>query len=150
MKKTEGVKAKEDKYKFSEEVAKDQMQEFMDYYDIDKDDIVVDQGPEALDTIYNRLVRAIRTGNLEITFSGEGISVIQHLKFPPGDVSKIEYGELTGKNKLAMDKINDGKGVERIHALMASLSGLPGEAMAKLKGSDLSIMERLATLFMVV
>lgn len=134
--------------KISLEVAKDQMQEFLDYYDIDQDDIVVEQGPEAIETILNRLVRAIQKGHLEI--QDNGTKVIQNLKFPMGDVTQITYGVLTQKNKYAMEGISDKKPIARMNALMGSLAGVPGNAFMNLKGVDLSVMERLATLFMVV
>ena len=124
------------------------MQEFLDYYDIDQEDIVIEQGAVAIETILNRLIRAVRKGHLEI--QDGGAKVVQHLKFPMGDVTQIIYGELSQKNKFAMDGIPEKKPIARMNALMGSLAGVPGNALMSLKGVDLSVMERLATLFMVV
>lgn len=136
------------KVKISKEAAADQMKIFLDYYDIDQKDIVIEQGPEAIETILNRLIRAISTGNIEI--QDNGAKVIQHLKFPIGEISTITYGELSAINKLAMDSVSNNKQNAKVLALMGSLAGVPGSALMNLKGVDLSIMERLFTLFMVV
>lgn len=149
-KETKGQDTTGNKIIISEEVARDQIQQLLDYYDIDQNDIVVDQGPEAVETVLNRLIRAIRKGYLEVSISGDTIKVIQHLQKPMGDVSTIEYSELMAKHKLAMDGIGDNKGNARMHALMASLASVPAESFRGLKGVDLSVMERLAVLFMVV
>ena len=68
----------------SEEVAKDQLDLLLNYYDIDKNDIEIEQGPEALQTLMNGLVRAIQKGRLEISLDGEAkLLVTQRLVFPP-------------------------------------------------------------------
>ena len=136
--------------KVSLEVAKDQMQEFLDYYDIDQDDIVVEQGPEAVKTIMNRLIRAIRSGNLEIRINDGSLSVIQRLRNPPGDILEITYKEIGGEAKRAMDAVPETKPALRMQTFMGYLSGLNADAIKKLKGADYSIVERLAILFMVV
>jgi hypothetical protein len=132
-------------YKLSEEAARDQMQTLMDSYDIDQNDLVVDQGPEAVETILNRLVRAIRSGTIEILDGG----VVKHnLHVPMGETDSITYGRLNGLAMKARDKAKGG--FEKDCALMGSLGNVPANAMAKLDPVDISIFQRLGTLFMVV
>lgn len=136
------------KITISKQSAADQMKIFLDFYDIDQNDIVIEQGPEAIETILNRLIRAISTGNIEI--QDNGAKVVQHLKKPIGELSTITYGELSATNKMAMDGLAANKNNAKVLALMGSLAGVPGSALMNIKGVDLSIMERLFTLFMVV
>lgn len=136
--------------KISIESAKKQMDLFLDYYDMDQNDIAVDQGPEAIETILNRLIRAISVGLLEVQLSEGNLKVTQYLKFPMGEITKIDYSEFGQKAKYAADGISNNKPTQKMHALMASLAGVSSDAFIKLKAVDSSIMERLATLFMVV
>lgn len=131
--------------KVSEESARKEMQRLMDSYDIDANDIVVQQGPEAIETIVNRLVRAIRSGIVEVLENG---SVKHNLVVPQGDVLSITYKRLNGFAMKARDKAKDG--IEKDCALMGSLGNVPANAMAKLDPIDISIFQRLAVLFMVV
>ena len=128
--------------------AQAEMDIFMDFYEITPEDIVLDQGEEAVQTVYNRLVSSIQKGHLEITTDDKGIKIVQNLKHPPGDSTTIEYGIVSGKNKLAMD--NKKKDYAKMLAFMGSIAGLPSETLKKLKGVDFGTMERLAQLFMVV
>lgn len=132
-------------YKLSEEAATEQMQNLMDSYDIDKNDLVIDQGPEAIETILNRLIRAVRMGLIEVLDDG---SVKHNLHKPMGDTESITYKRLNG---LAMKARDKAKGhFEKDCAFMGSLGNVPTNAMAKLDAVDISIVQRLAALFMVV
>ena len=132
-------------YKLSEESAREQMQALMDSYDIDQKDLVIDQGPEAIETILNRLVRAIRTGQIEVQSDG---SVVHTLAVAKGETTTLTYGRLNGIAMKARDKAKGG--FEKDCALMGSLCNLPASAMASLDPLDISIFQRLGTLFMVV
>lgn len=137
-------------YKLSQEAATDQLDLLLDYYDIDKDDIEIEEGPEAMQTLLNGLVRAIRKGRLEIKEEGRDLIVHQHLKFPPGEITILEYGVVGQKARMAMDKIKDSRAQERMCAFMSSLAGLPPSALVKLNGVDMGTMTRLATVFSMV
>ena len=146
-----GVAAKTAVIVISEEAAKDQLGVLLDYYDIDKNDIEIEQGPEALQTLMNGLVRAIRKGRLEISVGGENkLIVVQHLKFPPGDVTEIPYGIVGQKAKMAMDRVKASKEQERKCAFMSSLAGLAPGGVDKFVAVDMGTMDRLATLFSMV
>ena len=135
----------------SGESAKEQLETLMDYYDIDKDDIEIEEGPEAVQTLMNGLVRAIRKGRLEIKVDGDGkLLVAQHLKHPPGDIDIINYNVVGQKARLAMDRVKSTKEQERMCAFMGSLSGFGSQGVSGLVAADMGTMNRLATLFSMV
>ena len=134
-----------EKYKMSEETARGQMQDFMDSYDIDQNDLVVDQGPEAVETILNRLIRAIRTGQLEILSDGRARL---NLKVPFGDGKALTFERLDGTAKRAHAGIKNT--FDAHMAQMGSLCNLPPSKLSTFDPVDLSVVERLSTLFTVV
>ena len=85
------METKEKEYKLSEDSAREQIQKLMDSYDIDENDLVVDQGPEAIKTILNRLVRAVRTGQIEVKDDG---SVVHVLAVAKGETTTLTYRRL--------------------------------------------------------
>jgi hypothetical protein len=135
----------ENKQVLAAETARLQMDGLMKSYDIDQSDIVIDQGEAAVETVINRLVRAIQNGDIEVL---DGGSVRQNLRKPKGDVKQIVYKRLNGNAIKARDKAPDGLLADC--AMMGSLGSIPEHAMASLDAVDLSIMQRLARLFTVV
>ena len=137
--------------KVSEESAEKQMQDLLDYYEIEAHHITTEHGQDAIQTINNRLVAAIQKGRLEIGSDDEGrIQITQHLKHPPGDSPTIIYGEVTAKAKLATDGLGETKNAGRVHAFMGSLSGLGPGAIGKLRGVDMGVMEKLFLVFSII
>ncbi len=135
----------------SDESAKEQLEILMDYYDIDKNDIEIEEGPEAVQTLMNGLIRAIRKGRLEIKVDSDAkLLVIQHLQHAPGDIDVVEYSVVGQKARLAMDRVKSTKEQERMCAFMGSLSGLGVQGVSGLVGADMGTMNRLATLFSMV
>jgi hypothetical protein len=133
------------KNKLSEESAREQMQNLLDSYDINKDDLEIENGPEWIASVINRIVRAIRAGHVEILDNGE---VTHNLVTPKGDISSITYRRMNG---IAMKERGKAKGTfEKDCALMGSLGNIPPNAMAKLDMVDISIFQRLGQLFMVI
>ena len=145
------TKSIEKKQLISEESAKEQLDILMDYYDIDKDDLENEEGPEAVQTLMNGLVRAIKNGRLEIKVDSElKLVVTQHLKHAPGDIDTVDYNIVGQKARLAMDRVKSTKEQERMCAFMGSLSGLGVQGVSSLVGKDMGTMNRLATLFSMV
>ena len=135
----------------SEESAKEQLETLMDFYDIDKDDIEIEEGPEAVQTLMNGLIRAIRKGRLEIKVDSDSLLLVtQHLQHAPGDIKTVEYSVVGQKARLAMDRVKSTKEQERMCAFMGSLSGLGVQGVSSLVGADMGTMNRLATLFSMV
>lgn len=134
------------KYKLSEEVAREQMQIFMDSYDIDPTDLAIENGPEWVATVVNRLVRAVRAGKLELLADG---TAKQNYTTSSGAESSISYKRMNG---IAMKERGKAKGnFEGDIALMCSLGNIASPSiMLGLDIVDISIWQRLSQLFMVV
>ena len=129
--------------RLSEGAAREQMQKLLDSYDIDANDLEVENGPEWVASVVNRLVRAIRAGHVEILDNGE---VRHNLVEPKGETKVITYRRLNG---LAMKAADKAKGTFDGHvALMGSLGNMPDSGMTDLDPVDISIFQRLSQLFM--
>ncbi|MEE9499602.1 MAG: hypothetical protein V3V24_09715 [Nitrospinaceae bacterium] len=133
----------------SEEVAKEQFASFLEYFDIDFNDIEIEDGVEAAKTMKNTLVRAIERGALEIS-TGEELVIRQVLSRPIGEITVITYTDKVAKARLAMDHESPKKTQARIYAFMAALSDMPTSQLMKLKGADLSVFDRLTAIFSMV
>lgn len=132
--------------KISEDSARAQMQKLLDSYDIDKSDLEIENGPEWIATVINRLVRAIRAGNVVILDNGE---VTHNLVNPEGDISSVTYRRINGIAMKERDKCKGGI-FEKDCAFMGSLSNTFPNSMSKFDPVDISIFQRLSQLFMVV
>jgi hypothetical protein len=128
--------------KISEESAQAQILSLLEFYQIDVETMGPDQ-KKAVDTSLAKVTAFVRQGMVDI----QAPKVIQHLRTPPGAVSAIEYGEVTGKNMVAMDGRSTDDIYGRIYALLGSVSGLGEDAFRALKGIDLSVAENLGMLF---
>jgi hypothetical protein len=139
------VKIEETEYKLSKEAATDVFQGILDFYDIDFEDIVNDQGAEAAKTLRNKFIRAIRKGRIETNLhedSQKGFQIIQHTM----DDKEFAYNEYNAKAAEESDK---GRGVSAAqYRLLGSLSG-KGEAVKKMRGPDLKLAEYIAVLFLL-
>lgn len=128
--------------KISEESAQAQVLSLLEFYQIDLETMGPDQR-RGIETSLSKLTGFVMQGLVVIAAP----KVMQNLRTPPGALAQIEYGEVTGKNMVAMD----GRPVEdiygRIYALLGSVSGLGEDAFRALKGIDLSVAENLGTVF---
>jgi hypothetical protein len=136
----------ETKSKLSESAAREQMQNLLDSYDIDQNDLEIENGPEWIASVINRLVRAIRAGHVEILDRGE---VRHNLVVPRGEVTTITYNRVNGYAMKSRDKAKGGA-FEKDCALMAALGNVSETFLASLDAVDISIFQRTAQLFMVV
>ncbi len=137
-------------YKISEEVAQDQLDMFLDYYEFELESLPSDQRM-VVEYSLKRLNTAIRKGFLEIKIEDDTIKVTQILKKPPApDMTQIVYAELSGKHKIAMrDKKNEDQ-YGRMYSLVGSMTGFGETFFYSLKGIDISIAECLGGLFLLV
>ena len=134
----------------SEENAREQVQVFLDYYEISLEDIKNTEAKNGLDSTLDKLTKQIMLGKLEVREDGGEIKVTQHLKKPLGESKEIEYHELSGKHKVAMKDKGEKDFYGRIYAMMGSVSGLGETAIVSLKGTDLSVVECLGALYLNV
>lgn len=136
----------EKKFKLGEEAATKVFQEILDYYDIDYEDIVNDQGKDAAKTLRNKLIRAIRAGRLETNHSEipeEGFQIIQHARHG----HTFTYNEYNAKAAEESDK---GRGVSSAqYNLLGALSGKGAASIKKMRGPDLKLGEYIAVIFLL-
>lgn len=136
-------------YKVSEEVAGEQFGSLLEYYDIDFNDIEIEDGAEAAKTMKNTLIRAIRRGALEVATENE-LVVTQHLTHPIGEKSVLVFTDKVAKARIAMDQESPKRDNARMRAFMAALADFPAAQLMNLKGSDLAVFNRLAVIFGMV
>lgn len=129
--------------KISEEAAERSIQEFLDYYDLD---LAVDvERKDIADRILAKLTRAVQKGRLEINPDG---TMVQHLAYPPGQVTEVTYHEITGKAKLAAEKIaGEGNNTRRLYAFLGVISKIGINGISALKGPDMALAECIGSVF---
>lgn len=135
--------------KISEESARSQLNVFMDYYGLSVADIEIEDGVEAVNTLINGLVRAIREGNLDITDDEKGFRVRQVLVKPLEGLTELVYQDKIANAKIAMDSA--GKKVQlRVYTFLAALTGADVGQITQLKGRDVTTLNRISVLFSMV
>ena len=131
--------------KLSKESAEAVFNEFLDFYDIDFEDIVNDQGKEGAKTLQNKMIRAIQKGKVEIKMveenGGERLHVVQNLI--GGDC--VAYKEYNAAASMEADKGRGGATAN--YYLLASLCGHGVDRIKKLRGPDLKIAEYIGILY---
>jgi plasmid stabilization system protein ParE len=110
----------EEKYILSKDSAKNELKKMLDYYEIDIDEIEDKDMKKAIQSGYDRLIKAVRLGRLKIDLSS-GIKVIQTTR--TGTV--IDYREIDGVAKMEMagkaaDDHYGKKNQDDYHALLAT------------------------------
>ena len=136
-------------YILSNEVAQEQLDLMLDFYDIDPEENSIDEAQEkGVKTAFVKLRKAIRLGVIEIKETDGKLQVKQN--FYKDKEKSIEYKTLTGQAKIGMGKKGDKDFHGRMYALLGYLSGLGERAILNLEGKDLSVAECLGMLFLVV
>lgn len=134
----------------SKESARAQLDTFLDYYGLSVEDIEIEDGVEAVNTLMNGLVRAIQAGNLEITEDkDQGFRVRQVLVRPLDERTELVYQDKIAAAKIAMDSA--GKKVQlRIYSFLSALTGADVGELTRLKGEDVTTLNRISVLFSMV
>ena len=132
----------------SEQVAKDQINVFMEYYELE-DDMIIDQARVGYEAAVKRIIKNIQRGRLEIK-NDDGCKLIQTLRNPSGAIQTITYGVLKGSAKVAMKSKLETDANGKVYALLGSISGLGEMAIQSLEGPDLSLAECIGCLFLQV
>ena len=135
---------KKREYKISEESAQFSLDELLDYYEIDFNDLPAAQ-QDQMGAVERKLIKWIREGRLEIK-TEDGIQCIQTLR----NAEQITYREIDGAAKTAMGTKTAEDQHGRVYAVMGALCGQGETLITKLKGPDLSLAECLGGLFLLV
>ena len=141
--------SEKDEPKISDESAKEIFQRILDYYDIDFQDIVSDQGKNGAETLRNKFIRAIMKGKIETNMSDDpdkGFQIIQN----SSTGITIAYNEY---NAVAAEQGDRGKGQSSAqYELLGSLCGKGSDyikSKKNLRGPDLKLAEYIAVLFLL-
>lgn len=141
--------------RISQENAEKEMEKYLAYFDLNIDELKSEQSNsdrrDALQSSYDRLIKAVRKGRLEVkTDGGEDGDEIQLIQTVGkiGKETKLIYKELSGAAKVAMKDAETNDDYGRVYALAGSLNGLGMAGMKKLKGRDLSTAESIGAIVM--
>lgn len=128
--------------KLTEEIAEQQLQVFLDYYELEAEDLTEKQ-INVYETVAKRIKKSIRKGRLTIEGDLDNLKMTYKTK----NGHELSFKELTGKAKLAMKSdSHDGQTQE----LIGYLTGEGASVISDLSGADLSVMESLGLLFLLV
>ena len=145
----------EHKNKVSCESAQDSLEEFFDYYEVDKED-EDDDNRAQLAKAEKRMLRAVMKGRLEFKLETnkkdvEEMIVYQHLKKPfLNGTETFRYGEMGGKAKSAGKRAGDNDMAGKMQSLLGYLSGTSSGIIAEMKGADYSLAESLSIVFLLL
>lgn len=132
----------------SKESAEKEFEKFIDFYDVDLE-VLDDDQREMFKSAQKKTIGAIMKGRVEFITDGDGRVVIhQHLRKEGSSV--VKYGVLIGTAKNSIKSGKNKSDYGRLYALMGSLSGIAEYQISKFEGSDLTTMEALATLFLML
>lgn len=142
-------------FKLSEEVAQEQLNLLLEFYAIEVADVQDLQAYYAEDDAVqkairgscDRLKRFIRMGLLEIT-DENGLTVIQRLRCPVGEMSAVSYRIIDGMAKQEMRHARENDFYGKIYYLMGALSKTPANVIAKFRAVDSSVVECLGAVFL--
>lgn len=139
-------KTDEEKFKLSEESATAEFNKILDCYDIDPEKDFTSDMKDAYEQLKMKIVKAIRTGRLNVKNDSDGMKLVQTLK---NGTTTITYNEISATAKMAMASASKDDSFGKIYEVMGSLSNLGSSAITQLKGSDLILCESLGTLFLL-
>lgn len=134
----------------SEEVAEDQFNKFLEYYDIDLEDCEErDDVRAGLEIAFKGIKRAIRSGYVEMIETDEGeILVRQVLQHPVGQVTELIYSPSTAMAKAELDTRKIEGQDNRITYLMGKLCKRL-KIVQMLKAGDEKRMKRIGGVFLM-
>jgi hypothetical protein len=149
-KKMSDEKATPKKKTISEDAAQAQLDEWLNFYGLDFEDIVAYEGKAAAKTLMNTLKRAIQRAELEINLD-DSVTITQHLtKSKLDGTDTVSYvSKKIGRARVAMESGGDNQ-QSRMNAFMGAMSGIESKEFMKLDGSDLTIADRIFVVFSMV
>jgi predicted PilT family ATPase len=141
--------------KIGPDAAQAQLDMFLEYYEIDLEDIENEKAQQAMQTSINKLKKAIRKCRAEIKLEGDSLVVVQQLKKAIDRsngprLESVTYKELSGQAKIRLKDREENDNYGQVYALMGGLCGEPDSTMLMFKGVDLATMEAIASIFLAV
>lgn len=145
-------------YKLSAENAKEQLDLFFDWYNLDLEEAAKEQGKEVdsdeakaeLYKPFYPVIRAIRQGAIEFKVEsskeGETLVAIQRLFRPIGPITELKYGEVTAR---ACSLVKTGNSASEKYQFLGILCGEGKPVIDKVRGPDVQVLDMLGSLFLL-
>lgn len=134
-----------EKNKISIESAREQINLFLNEYDVDFNDMPEKQAA-VMESATKSLVKAITRNRLEIIEETDGLKFVQHLK----NGTVLKYKQPDAPSKRLLSKVSSDDNYGKIYVLMGYLSGEGANVIESIKGPDLSLIETIGTIFLLV
>lgn len=139
------TKVVKSKYILSDQVAQEQIDIFLDFYEFDLEEMIEKKRNILLPAI-DVLKKSIRLGRLEVKTDDDSILVVQKLVRPPGGVDQLKYKEVTGRARTAMKE--DAGEYTRMYQLAGAVTGVGYNAISVLHAIDLKVIENMCLFFL--
>lgn len=140
--------SEETKTTLSPESAQAELDKFIEFYELKRDNLNEDQ-QDVYDSATRSIRDAIIKGRIEILEDDNGNVIVKQNLRKPG-ATPITYKVMTANAKRAMGGKKNQGDFDRLYNLMSSLSGLGNNAINQLVGPDMSTMENLGYLFLML
>lgn len=145
------IKKDTEKYILSEESAFLQVMSFLEFYDVDIEEIKDEKARNATESVLEKIVSFIRMEYISIE-KIEGVPiVIQYIDGNKTDENKkLQYKQITGKAMEQTDGFGENDNNAKTHALLGSLSSVGKAGIEQLSGKNLSAAQCLSALFLSI
>ena len=136
----------------SKEMAEEQLELLFDHYEIDDlaEEMAAageEKATAQAETLTRKLIKAIQRGRLEITDGADGFKITQRLEKPVGQVTEIQYGEVTGAAKVTIKGGDKRSPFQTSYDFLAAVSKQTPATFHRMSGKDLSTAECLFAVF---
>jgi hypothetical protein len=145
------MKTRKRKLDISYEAAENELDVFLDYYDIYPEEMVKEDEKDNLLSALENIIIHIRAGLISFETTKDGdVNVIQKLKnAPEGTKQTAIYESINIPNaKVQMKNAKNDDQYGKMYALMGCLSGSGAQWVKSRKGVDYKVMEALSVLFL--
>jgi hypothetical protein len=145
--------------RISESNAKEQLDLFFEWYDIDFDEMYEaaqqGQGAASVRAAKSKLIKAIRQGRIEIKEESDRkkeptLNLYQHLDWPILEKKSVQFKEVTGATRVALKTGGSSNETAKMYQLLGALSGEGAEFFLRLKRADIGIADVIGFLFLMV
>jgi hypothetical protein len=144
---TQELRKYQRKVKIPKQIAEDQVQMLLDYYDCD-DDFIVDTLRDPLQMCILGMIKAVTRGRLSVEDRDGGPHIIQILETPAAGVERITYRPAGSRLTKALKIV--GKEDSRINAVLGALSGMGPDEFDALDTVDRDTAEAVGNYFLSV
>lgn len=137
-------------FPISSEIADEQMNVFLNGYEIDLTDIQSDTARDSIESTIKKVKKAIRLGRCEITEADGTITIKQFVGGSQDEDSMLKWSDKLGPAKIAIGKKGENDAYGKMFAMAGSLTGVGESAISKLRPVDQSLCECIVALFLAV